>query len=103
MLFNAVHSVIYRLQAVIENEGCHIEQGFGEPSKRLRRFNLPHRFFRALILYWIILLIYATLKGGILEKWQSGNLWAEADRTLELHLNICIEQCSSANNKDKAS
>ncbi|UYV72383.1 hypothetical protein LAZ67_9002886 [Cordylochernes scorpioides] len=27
MLFNAVHSVIYRLQAVIENEGCHIEQG----------------------------------------------------------------------------
>ncbi|UYV69884.1 hypothetical protein LAZ67_7001094 [Cordylochernes scorpioides] len=27
MLFNAVHSVIYPLQAVIENEGCHIEQG----------------------------------------------------------------------------
>ncbi|UYV78621.1 hypothetical protein LAZ67_16002195 [Cordylochernes scorpioides] len=27
MLFNAVHSVIYRLQAVIENKGCHIEQG----------------------------------------------------------------------------
>ncbi|UYV61602.1 hypothetical protein LAZ67_1005511 [Cordylochernes scorpioides] len=27
MLFNAVHSVIYRPQAVIENEGCHIEQG----------------------------------------------------------------------------
>ncbi|UYV79343.1 hypothetical protein LAZ67_17002219 [Cordylochernes scorpioides] len=30
MLFNAVHSVIYRLQAVIENEGCHIEQGLKE-------------------------------------------------------------------------
>ncbi|UYV82139.1 hypothetical protein LAZ67_21001110 [Cordylochernes scorpioides] len=29
MLFNAIHSVIYRLQAVIENEGCHIEQGLG--------------------------------------------------------------------------
>ncbi|UYV60740.1 hypothetical protein LAZ67_1002080 [Cordylochernes scorpioides] len=27
ILFNAVHSVIYRLQAVFENEGCHIEQG----------------------------------------------------------------------------
>ncbi|UYV75817.1 hypothetical protein LAZ67_13001433 [Cordylochernes scorpioides] len=27
MLFNAVHSVIYRLQAVFENEGRHIEQG----------------------------------------------------------------------------
>ncbi|UYV65592.1 hypothetical protein LAZ67_3004791 [Cordylochernes scorpioides] len=27
ILFNAVHSVIYRLQAVFENEGRHIEQG----------------------------------------------------------------------------
>ncbi|UYV65968.1 hypothetical protein LAZ67_3006035 [Cordylochernes scorpioides] len=34
MLFNAVHSVIYRLQAVIENEGCHIEQGLDEEGVR---------------------------------------------------------------------
>ncbi|UYV69512.1 hypothetical protein LAZ67_6003862 [Cordylochernes scorpioides] len=43
------------------------KEGIYKLPERFRQFDLPDRFFRALKLYWIILILYDTLEGDILE------------------------------------